>query len=80
MYCIFQLNPCCGCVQSWGLISLISTKDIDKIQKIIYNNCEDLTMEQINDHIYYGKRNDDIIFNDIEINIWFIIEEVIVND
>jgi hypothetical protein len=77
MFCIFELEVCCGCNQYWKLISLISTNNKDKINKII-DNCvnNNLPEENINEHIYYGKRNDDIIINDYKYNYWFVIEEV----
>lgn len=73
MFCIFKLEVCCG--SYWSLISLISTNNKDKINKIIINNCDDLP-ENINNHIHYGNRNDNILINDYEFNYWFVVEEV----
>jgi hypothetical protein len=77
MICIFKLEVCCGCVQCWELITLISTNNKDTINKII-KNCDDnrLPKENINEHIYYGKRNDDIIIKDQHFYYWYVVEDV----
>lgn len=75
MFCIFKLEVCCGCNQYWKLISLVSTNNKDTINKIIINDNK-YDFENINNHIYYGKRNDKIIINDYEFNYSYVVEEV----
>lgn len=75
MICIFKLEVCCGCGQFWKLISLISTDNKDTINKIITDD-DNNTIENINNHTYYGKRNDDIIIKDYKFNYWYVVEEI----
>lgn len=76
MFCIFELDVCCGCNQYWKLMKLISTNNKDKINKIITDNCDDLPKENIKDRIYYGKRNDELLISDYEYKYWFVVEEI----
>jgi hypothetical protein len=75
MICIFKLDVCCG-GSYWKLISLISIINKDTINKIIKNCDNSLPKENINEHIYYGKRNDDILIEDHHFNYWFVVEEI----
>ena len=82
MICVFSLSVCCGCSAYWELISLISSNNEDTINSVIINYCDDnnLSKEKIDEHIHYGKRNDDIIIKDYKFNYWFVVEEVDVID
>lgn len=86
MICIFELSVCCGCSPYWELISLINSNNKDTINKIIKNHCNNsnihnnISEENIDEHIHYGKRNDNILIKDYEFNYWFVVEEVDVID
>jgi len=76
MFCIFKLDVCCGSCQYWELMKLVSTNNKDTINKIIKNCDKRFPKENINEHIYYGKRNDDILIEDHHFNYWFVVEEI----